>query len=289
MHSNSPFEGSPPAASSRRWPTVAVVTIAMLVGVALLRYAIDLLAIGLFVWVMGRTIERVLDWFAGDDESAWSLLALAPTAVAALLMLEWLGGPPVLSPHLQQHVPQPMTRALHWAADQGWGQQVVLQRDPPAYDHATWADREAASLRSRGTEGAGADWNPSVLSRSMPKRGAQDVQVESEVEAAGLSQTADGRVITKIRLDASPSTPPGVVTRLTATVTARSGETPRGSVEFRLGKTLLGTAPLDAQGRASIAVRRLPGGTQDITAHFTGEPPFADTASPPPEPLVDRH
>jgi hypothetical protein len=279
MHPNRPFEESLPAASSPRWPTVAVATIAMLVGVALLRYAIDLLAIGLFVWAMGRTMERVLDWYAGDGASGWSLLALAPTALAALLMLEWLGGPPVLSPHLQRHMPEPMTQAVHWAADRGWGQQVMLHRELPPHDLAAWADRDPS--RGAPSPASAVRTKPSLPAVALPGFERAGLEVESEAQAAGLSRTGDGRVVTTTRLEVSASTPPGVVTRLTATVTARSAEIPHGSVEFRLGDAVLGTAPLDAEGRASIAVRRLPTRTHAITAHFEGQPPFADSTSTP--------
>ena len=60
-------------------------------------------------------------------------------------------------------------------------------------------------------------------------------------------------------------------------MSARAG-TPIGTVFFRDGNTLLGSAPLDAAGRATIPVS--PGiGTHALTASFSGTTGFADSTS----------
>lgn len=70
---------------------------------------------------------------------------------------------------------------------------------------------------------------------------------------------------------------------LSATVTASSGPTPAGSVSFYLGTpsanhTLLGTATLNAFGKASIVTATLPGGSDSLYAIYAGSP--NDTGSP---------
>jgi hypothetical protein len=69
----------------------------------------------------------------------------------------------------------------------------------------------------------------------------------------------------------------GQIESLTATVSSQAG-TPIGTVFFRDGNTLLGSAPLDAAGRATIPVS-LGIGTHALTASFSGTTGFADSTS----------
>ena len=69
----------------------------------------------------------------------------------------------------------------------------------------------------------------------------------------------------------------GQIETLTATVSSQAG-TPIGTVFFRDGNTLLGSAPLDAAGRATIPVS-LGIGTHALTASFSGTTGFADSTS----------
>lgn len=69
----------------------------------------------------------------------------------------------------------------------------------------------------------------------------------------------------------------GQIETLTATVSSQSG-TPIGTVFFRDGITLLGSAPIDAAGRATIPVS-LGIGTHALTASFFGTTGFADSTS----------
>jgi hypothetical protein len=69
----------------------------------------------------------------------------------------------------------------------------------------------------------------------------------------------------------------GQIETLTATVTTPIN-TPIGTVFFRDGNTLLGSAPLDASGRASIPAS-LGIGTHALTATFFGVTGFADSTS----------
>lgn len=79
--------------------------------------------------------------------------------------------------------------------------------------------------------------------------------------------------ITTLESSANPSEPGATVT-FTATVTGLS----EGNVEFYDGNVLLATVPLDASGRAAIAVP-LSAGTHSIVAAYTGTPGFATSQS----------
>jgi hypothetical protein len=66
----------------------------------------------------------------------------------------------------------------------------------------------------------------------------------------------------------------------TATVTANvaSSGTPAGSVTFRQGSTVLGTATLNSNGRATLTSSRLPAGTDTVTATYNGSTTFASSS-----------
>jgi hypothetical protein len=69
----------------------------------------------------------------------------------------------------------------------------------------------------------------------------------------------------------------GQVEVLTATVNSAAG-TPTGTVTFLNGTTVLGTAPVDAAGRATLTVA-LGVGAHALTASFAGGGGFADSIS----------
>jgi hypothetical protein len=69
----------------------------------------------------------------------------------------------------------------------------------------------------------------------------------------------------------------GQIETLTATVTSPAG-TPIGTVFFRDGDTLLGSAPLDAAGRATLPTSLFVG-SHALTASFFGVSGFADSTS----------
>jgi Bacterial Ig-like domain (group 3) len=85
-------------------------------------------------------------------------------------------------------------------------------------------------------------------------------------------------------LTASPtSTTAGTAVTLHAHVTpqtATSGE-PTGNVAFRDGGGLIGNAPVDAAGDASLTTTALPAGTRTITATYVGDAVVAGSTSDP--------
>ncbi|MEU9837555.1 ice-binding family protein [Streptosporangium sp. NPDC048047] len=72
---------------------------------------------------------------------------------------------------------------------------------------------------------------------------------------------------------------PGSIT-LTATVTSSGPTPPTGTVEFFSDGVSLGTAPLDATGRARLVVTDLPEGTHRIVAAYPGSALLDPSASP---------
>lgn len=85
---------------------------------------------------------------------------------------------------------------------------------------------------------------------------------------------------TTTTVTASPVSPvsAGVTVTFTATVSASS--TPAGSVTFNDGATALGTATLDATGKATYSTNGLGVGTHSITAVYAGNTTFAGSTSP---------
>lgn len=66
---------------------------------------------------------------------------------------------------------------------------------------------------------------------------------------------------------------------LTATVTPAAGAMPTGTVSFRNGGTVLGTAPVGANGMATFTTSSLPVGADSIAAFYGGSTNFASSDS----------
>lgn len=66
----------------------------------------------------------------------------------------------------------------------------------------------------------------------------------------------------------------------TATVTHQGQSTPTGSVTFLDGTTRLGSAPLGANGVATLSLSSLAPGANSITAAYSGDTNFAPSTSP---------
>jgi alpha-tubulin suppressor-like RCC1 family protein len=88
-----------------------------------------------------------------------------------------------------------------------------------------------------------------------------------------------GATSTSLAAFPNPSTVGQSVT-FTATVSATSGSgTPTGSVTFREGSTVLGTAPLSG-GSASFTTSSLSSGSHSVTASYAGDATFSGSTSP---------
>ena len=95
--------------------------------------------------------------------------------------------------------------------------------------------------------------------------------------SSGNTSEAVNQAGTTTTLSASPnSTTAGQVVTLTATVAPGAGSTstPTGIVTFEEGTTVLGTAPVGADGKAIFTVANLAVGTHTITAAYGGSADF---------------
>ncbi|MGZ4712460.1 MAG: Ig-like domain repeat protein [Acidimicrobiia bacterium] len=93
-----------------------------------------------------------------------------------------------------------------------------------------------------------------------------------------LTQRINAGSAVAVVADVDPTTFGGAVT-FTATVTVGSG-TATGTVAFRDGATVIGTAPVVA-GVAGITVTTLGGGTHTVTVAYSGDATWAASTSPP--------
>jgi hypothetical protein len=92
----------------------------------------------------------------------------------------------------------------------------------------------------------------------------------------------DGHVLTRTRLAATPDTiTVGQPVTLTATVFSGGGYYPTGTVTFREGNTVLGTAQVDSAQQARLTVNNLTVGTHAITASYTGTAMFMNSSTDP--------
>ena len=112
--------------------------------------------------------------------------------------------------------------------------------------------------------------------------GDQAAAFFSASDAASLAnfQFSPAATTTTVLAAPNPSTYGQSVT-FTATVSANVGGpgVPTGTVTFADGGTVLGTAALDANGRATYSTSLLPAGLQSITASYSGDPNFGPSTS----------
>ncbi len=88
---------------------------------------------------------------------------------------------------------------------------------------------------------------------------------------------------------AGPGLPEGASAAFSARVVTvhRDGPVPTGTVAFRAGHRLLGTAPLDRSGTAVLDGVRLLAGVHAVVATYGGDPAHAAASSAPvPQPVV---
>ncbi len=88
-------------------------------------------------------------------------------------------------------------------------------------------------------------------------------------------------VATTTILNASPTTAPfGTAISLTALVKASMGTaTPKGSVKFEDGSTVLGTVTLNSTGQGTLSTKSLPVGSDSLVAVYSGSTSFGASTS----------
>ena len=96
-----------------------------------------------------------------------------------------------------------------------------------------------------------------------------------------LGVTVGTGLATTTTLKAAPtSAPKGAPISLTALVKPSSGTvTPGGTVTFKVGTLVVGTATLNGTGQATVTTTLLPAGTDDVVAEYSGNAAFEASTS----------
>jgi hypothetical protein len=301
-----------------RWLLVGGVTAALILFLALLRFAIDLLGVVFLLVLVGFSLRALSDWLAdGDSISGWSITAVILSVFATFAIGLWLfdGRDLARSSVIERRLPVVLTRAIDWAEERGWGRRVLLPGGPidrmarretagpaPAHAAAPTGSPEAGPAAAPPSSSVSAN-QPSGPARPAAARRRERIRLRPpEAEAAEgpaggdtmgvddagtssrLRSAASPLVQTQTRLTTTqPSARVGTSVRLTATVTAiTQGEPPTGVVVFRNGDEVLGSARLElehGEAAASLVVLRLAVGTHTITAEYVGQDPFDGSRS----------
>jgi len=267
-----------------RWSLVPSLVLPGAALVALLRYAIDLLVpFSLLLLIPHSVRDTLADWLAGEryedePDPVWAVavvsVSLFGTAAGGLWLLST--SPWAVDAGLRGWIPAPLVDLTHVAEQHGWGQRVLLpgaprQHPPGIVPGPPQGDPVQAGTNSVRTP----DGAPS--SRQIPQ------------ESAGTASPAEPAP--------SPAAPaPGTMTTLTTSATrVRAGSDAlhliaavtssdrgvSGSVTFWDGSSPLGTAGLDASGRAELSVTALSPGNHLLTARYGGHGDYAASRSLP--------
>ena len=111
-----------------------------------------------------------------------------------------------------------------------------------------------------------------VQGRALARNGAVTLDDDTFTSPDCATGTATSTTPSTTTVSLSPtSTTPGAHTTITATVTA-AGPAPTGTFTFSSGGVVLGTAPVDSTGQATLSIPTgTTVGTRIITAHYNGD------------------
>ena len=282
---NSAESAAPPRRS--RWLPAVSIAASGVLDVALLRYAVDLLAPLCATLLLTHSVRDALcDWLAGDTHDSepdpvWAVGVIGVNLFATVLGVLWIFGTSswVTGTSLGASVPAPMVRMANLAEEHGWGRRAVLpggpvDRSQPPLTRPAGMTVEATRRPSPG-ERTGSLVGSSARAANTQAAGTTG-QATTTPDAVGQEA---GSIRTTIALASSTSVlRVGLDVLLTATVTASRGRV-SGGVVFRRGEAVMGSARLDRDGRAALRVWTLPRGTHTITAEFTGNDKFTHSRS----------
>src|SRR5262249_51263398 len=128
------------------------------------------------------------------------------------------------------------------------------------------------------TDGGTAIGNNSVSASSGGTASFPDLAANSAGFGAFITNLPAGQTVTDLTI--SPSSPSyGQTVTIKAGVLANSG-TPTGTVTFYRNGVSLGPATVDASGAASISTNTLTGGSQNLSAAYSGDSSFSVSSSP---------
>lgn len=116
--------------------------------------------------------------------------------------------------------------------------------------------------------------------RALAESGAVTLDSNQITRPPDTCTSASSSTTSSLTSSSNPSVA-GTPVTLTSTVSSVGGGTPTGSVTFGGGSAVLGTAPIDNTGKASLTTSSLPIGTTSITATFPGSPGLLPSVSRP--------
>ena len=291
-----------PAAEPRhtRWPVVTGLSIAGAAFALLLRFAVDVLAlISLLVIVNSWTRDALADWAAGkrfedEPDPLWAIGAVGVGVFGSLLAVIWLAGttPWGSQSRIAHYVPSVLTRAALWAETNGWGQRLVLPGGPVRMPQSSAEGRAGVrpDQQARPSPVSATRETPVATSgrtggAASGAAGSTGRQASGTAEAATTGRPRERTGIAAIETSvviasSQPAARAGAPVRFTARVTAADAR-PTGAVVFRGGRRMLGRAPVDQDGTATVSVSNLAVGEHVITAEFAGTGTFRRSRSSP--------
>jgi len=123
-----------------------------------------------------------------------------------------------------------------------------------------------------------------TLSATLSARVPHTIDVNYSGDASFLPSHSETSVpavavATTLSLNAPATAVSGSQVNLVANISGSGGTFPTGQVLFLDGNSQLGTAPLNATGRASLTVTTLPIGNHALSASYVGDDTFSGSAS----------
>jgi hypothetical protein len=229
-------EEVPPPRRRVSTPVVlACIAVAAVAGLALAKYAVDVLVISIVLVGGGLLLHFVGTWLAESDilSPGWFLVMLLATALAGWALVH----PMASAQRLGRYVPGPVAKFFEWSESKGWGQRLLI---------GPGTERSAPST---GVAPGSAPVSPPSRSVEPPRSATASGPTLSITSSAAAVRVGQPVSLTAHLTGASTSATPGIVT-------------------FYDGLLPLGQAQLASRGRsrtASLTIT-LPSGRHRITA-----------------------
>jgi len=264
------------------WTVIGAASGSIAMLVLLTRYAIDLLApLSVLVLATHTVRDTFLDWCSGESyvdepDPVWAVGAVVMSLAGTTVGVAWLlsTSPWAIKTGAYKWLPPAIVRVATAAETYGWGRRVVLAGGPVAAPQASPAPREAM-----GQPGRSGDRGVDATAR-IETPGAVDHPTGTAGDAQGPTQSsAAARPPTSTTISSSATiVRVGSRVQIDARVLSSAGR-PSGTVVFRDGSVVVGSAGLDDGGRATVAIGSLAVGSHAITAEFTPSPAFLGSRS----------
>jgi hypothetical protein len=263
------------------WMVIGGAGGALALLVLLARYAIDLLApLSVLVLATHSVRDTFLDWFsgesyAGEPDPAWAVGAVVTSLAGTAVGVVWLfsTSPWAIKTAAHSWLPPGIVRAASAAEAYGWGQRAVLPGGPVKSADVSPAPAEAQDERGDSRGDAGSDAAAAALV-GRPARTADDSRT-----SAPLRATTGAVSPTSTRISSSASlVRVGSRVAIDARVLSSAGR-PSGTVVFREGSVVIGSAGVDEDGHATLSIENRRAGSRAITAEFMPSAAFLGSRS----------